>query len=88
MNSEVQAIIDNTDYNGYVVVSQSGIYGKTVCPNKATALALDLSGQVGEKAAATVKVYSVGTMGEYHHTPGERVGEEFDWNRYVRELMD
>lgn len=86
MDREVQAIIANTDFAGYVIVDWDGMFNRTTCPNTAVSMALQRSRIGGEELAEFVKVYSVGTMGKYHHTPGERYGEEFDWNRSLREL--
>ena len=87
MDREVQDIVDNTDFDGYVIVDWDGVFTKTTCPNNATALALARSRIGGPDLTKFVKVYRVGTMGKYHHTPGERVVSEYDWNRSVRELM-
>ena len=87
MDREVQAIVDNTDFVGYVIVDWDSIFGKTTCPNKAVSMALERTRTGGEGLAEYVKVYSVGTMGKYHHTPGERYCDEFNWNRGLRELM-
>lgn len=87
MDREVQAIVDNTDYDGYVVVDWDSVFGKTTCPNKAVAMALERTRTGGEGLAEFVKVYCVGTMGKYHHTPGERIIYEFDWNSGLRQLM-
>lgn len=87
MDCEVQAIADNTNFDGYVIVDWDSVFGKTTSPNKAVAMALERARTGGPGLAEFVKVYSVGTMGKYHHTPGERVIWEFDWKRGLRELM-
>jgi len=87
MDREVQAIVDNTDFNGYVVVDWDSVFGRTTCPNKAVSMALERTRTGGPGLAEFVKVYNVGTMGKYHHTPGERCVWEFNWNRGLRELM-
>jgi hypothetical protein len=87
MDREVQAIIDNTDFNGYVIVDWDSMFAKTTCPNNAVAIALERTRTGGTGLAEFVKVYSVGTMGKYHHTPGKRYGEEYNWNRALRQLM-
>lgn len=88
MDRQVQAITDNTDFNGYVIVDWDSVFEKTTCPNKAVSIALERTRTGGEGLAEFVKVYSVGTMGQYAEVPGERVVEEFDWNRSLRELMN
>ena len=88
MDRQVQAITDNTDFNGYVIVDWDSVFGKTTCPNKAVSMALERTRTGGEGLAEFVKVYSVGTMGQYAEVPGERVVEEFNWNRSLRELMN
>lgn len=87
MDRQVQHITDNTDFNGYVIVDWDSVFGKTTCPNKAVSMALERTRTGGEGLAEFVKVYSVGTMGEYADVPGERFVEEYDWNRSMRELM-
>ena len=87
MDREVQAIIDNTDFVGYVIVDWDGLFGKTTCPNTAVSMTLERTRTGGEGLAEFIKVYSVGTMGKYYHTPGTRYGELFNWNRGLRELM-
>jgi len=87
MDRQVQAITDNTDFNGYVIVDWDSVFGKTTCPNKAVSMALERTRTGGEGLAEFVKVYRVGTMGQYAEVPGERFAEEFNWNRSLRELM-
>lgn len=87
MDREVQHIVNNTTFEGFVIVDWDGVFTKTTCPNKAAAIALDRSRLGGNTLEEFVKIYRVGTMGKYHHTPGERVVEEYDWHRAVRELM-
>lgn len=87
MDREVQAIVDNTDFDGYVIVDWDSVFGKTTCPNKAVSMALERTRTGGPDLAEFIKVYRIGTMGKYHHTPGERCVSEFDWNRGLRELM-
>jgi hypothetical protein len=87
MDREVQAIVDNTDFDGYVVVDWDSVFGKTTCPNKAVSMALERTRTGGPGLAEFVKVYSVGTMGKYHHTPGERCVWEYNWKRALGELM-
>ena len=87
MELELQHIVDNTDYCGYVILDWDSVFGKTTCPNTATAMCLERSRTGGEGLKQFVKAYSVGTMGKYHHTPGERYCWEYDWERAVGELM-
>jgi hypothetical protein len=87
MEREVKYIVENTDFNGYVILDWDGIFSKTTCPNTAVSMALERARLGGEGLAEFVKVYSIGTMGKYHHTPGTRFGEIYDWNRALRELM-
>jgi hypothetical protein len=87
MDRQVQTIIDNTDYNGYVIVDWDGVFGKTTCPNEAVSMALERNRTGGHGLAEFVKVYSFGTMGKYAKVPGKRYCEEFNWNRSLRELM-
>lgn len=87
MDREVQYIVNKSTFDGYVIVDWDSVFTKTTCPNNAVAIALERSRFGGKELEDFVKVYRVGTMGKYHHTPGERVVEEYDWRRAVRELM-
>jgi hypothetical protein len=87
MDREVQNLVENTDFVGYVTVDWNGVFNKTNCPNTAVSMALERHRAGGETRSDSVKVYSIGTMGKYHHTPGERRVEEFNWRRALRELM-
>lgn len=87
MNRDIQFIINNTDFNGYVIIDWDSVFGKTTCPNTAVAMALERTRTGGPGLAEFVKVYRVGTMGKYHHTPGERYGEEFNWQSSLRQLI-
>lgn len=86
MDREVQAIVDDTDFNGYVIVDWNSVFDKTTCPNKAVAMALERARTGGPGLAEFIKVYRVGTMGKYHHTPGERRVWEFNWKHGLCEL--
>lgn len=88
MDREIQDIVNNTDFVGYVIVDWDSVFGKTHCPNIAVAMALERSRTGGEELSGSVKVYSVGTMGKYAEVPGERVYHKFDWKRSLRELMN
>jgi hypothetical protein len=88
MDLEVKNITDNTDFVGYVIVDWDGLFGTTTCPNNAAAMCLERSRTGGPGLAEYVKAYSVGSMGQYHHTPGERFCWDYDWNRAVNELMN
>lgn len=83
---EVQNIVHNTDYEGYVVFNLDRLFGKTTCPNNAVSMALDCYHK-NKSCGDFVKVYRVGAMGKYHHTPGARYCWDFDWNKALRELM-
>ena len=87
MNNEVLSIATNTNFDGYVIVDWDSVFGKTTCPNKAVAMALERTRTGGEGLAKFVKVYSVGTMGKYAKVPGERFAEEYNWKRAMNELM-
>lgn len=87
MNREVQAIVNDTDFNGYIVVDLNRVLDKTTCPNRAVSIALEHSRIDDEGLAQSIKVYSIGTMGKYASVPGERVVWEFNWKGGLRELM-
>lgn len=84
MKDQLQQIL-NSDYRGYVVFSGQREVAKTGCPNDAVGIALTTARE--HNNFADVKVYSFNNMGEYHHTPGERVMTDFNWQRSLRELM-
>lgn len=83
--AEVQAIADNTDFVGYVVIDFDGIFGKTIDVTKAVAWALERSRV--KDLEEYVKVYRVFTWGKYSKIAGQRAIEEHDWNKSMRELM-
>lgn len=87
MERELQHIVNNTDFCGYVILDWDSIFGKTECPTTAAAMCLERARAGGDDLKQHVKAYSVGTMGKYHHTPGERYCWEYDWERAVDELM-
>lgn len=87
MDREVLTIVNNTDFEGYVIVDWDSIFTKTTCSNNAAAVALDRSRVGGKDLDKYVKVYRIGAMGMYAKVPGERFVEEYDWRKAVRELM-
>ena len=87
MNKDIENLVQNTDFNGYVIVDWDSTFGKTRCPNDAVAMCLERFRTAGsEELGQYVKAYRVFTMGAYHHTPGKRGSEEFDWRAALREL--
>ena len=87
MDREVRNIVNNTTFDGFVIVDWDSVFTKTTCPNNAVAIALDRSRFGGNELEKFVKVYRVGTMGKYAKVPGERFAEEYNWRRAAHELM-
>jgi hypothetical protein len=87
MDKDILNIVENTDFDGYIIVDWDSVFGKTTCPNKAVSMALERSRTGGEGLSEFVKVFSVGAMGKYAKVPGERYAEEYNWNRASMELM-
>jgi len=82
---EVSIWVDRTTYNGYMVFDHLGSFVITQDVTKAIAWALDRSKIIG--SSESVKVYYIGTVGQYAENPGERFSEPYDWERGARELM-
>lgn len=82
----VLRILNETDYDGYVIEDHLGFYNKTKCPNEAVGICFDRYKAFPDRVN-DIKCYSIGTLGEYSDTPGKRVIREFDWNRGLKELI-
>lgn len=79
-------LLNETNFDGYVVEDYSGYFGKTCDVTKAVAMCLERVRTGGDELAQWVKCYRVYTMGEYAENPGERGIEEYNWERGYREL--
>lgn len=87
MDIAVSRLVQETDFVGYVIVDWDSVFGKTKCPNEATAMCLERYRTGGKELSEFIKCYHVGTLGQYSETPEKRVVEEFDWNNALRQLM-
>lgn len=85
MPTEIQDLVNDTDFTGYVVIDYDGVFGKTKDVTKAVSWALERSKIKGLEEY--VKMFYVYTMGQYAETPGERGANVEDWNSHARQLM-
>jgi hypothetical protein len=87
MDITITRLVNETDFSGYVIIDWDGVFGKTTCPNTAVSMCLERSRTGGKDLEEYVKAYFIGTMGKYHHTPGERYVSEYDWENALRQLF-
>ena len=87
MNRHLKYLLEETGFQGYLVLSSDDhefqVFEKI---HEALFEALKLSREV-PSLKDQIEVFRIGTMGQYHHTPGARQFWTCNWEKEIKELM-